>query len=304
MLTPSRHSLNVKQAPVLRPIKDRHDTRRRLTQFFYLLLHQYDHWRYVFTIRKLVSHELLRGNLFLRYKYIGSYMARDLSRSFRRNLILDHHAFVQSRFRALAVTNLSRSGIGLWHSASDENSVKIVLGLSKLSPMEGEWQIEYRFNGQTLSTLSFCFASSPQFCVEGDYVCLIGGFQGGYDCRNLIRLSSKSNGEISPSSMLILAIKAIASVLGLAAIYGVSSEQHVAQSYAADSMKASYDRIWTDHGASCVVEGFFRLSDAIERQYGDISHAHRRRTRKKRLRKAAIQQQIELNSRDLLLVVQ
>ena len=143
MPTALNHSIAMSQSPRLRRIENRHDTGRRLGQLVYLALHQYAHWRYVCIMKKSVSHDVLCGNVFLKYKYIGNYLARDLSRSSRRSLILSHYGFVRNRIQALAVIGLSSDGIGLWDHTSEGNSAQIILGVSKLAPMEGEWQIQY-----------------------------------------------------------------------------------------------------------------------------------------------------------------
>jgi uncharacterized protein VirK/YbjX len=141
-------------------------------------------------------------------------------------------------------------GIALWEQAFDAHRATILLSRSELGPMEGEWQLQLMLDDAVLCTLSFVFASMPHFDPDREVVCLIGGIQGGLDCRSAIRIAAKANHEISPTTMLILAVKATSQALAAGAVFGVCSRDRIAEVYVADRITAYYDMLWNNLGAT------------------------------------------------------
>ncbi len=265
------------------------DFARRLRQLLVLLFHPSDHRIYVQETNGYIDRGIARDGFFQRHKYLGDYLARSLTPNTRRHIILSHYRFVGKKVADPALREIIDHGIVLWEQVFDAHRATILLSRSELGPMEGEWQLQFMLDDLVLCTLSFVFASMPHFDPDREVVCLIGGIQGGLDCRSAIRIAAKANHEIAPTTMLILAVKATAQALGAGAVYGVCSRDRIAEVYAADRITADYDAIWHSLGATRRAQACFNLSHGlIERDLSDIPLSHRRRTKLKRRRKAAM----------------
>lgn len=287
------HSIEVLK---LKPSTDRKtrirsvsDLVRRTRQVGYLLFHHSAHRGYLAETNDYIARGIARDGFFQRHKYLGDYLALSLTAKMRRAMIPSHYRFVGEKVAEPALRAIVDRSVLLWEQALGDHHATIMLSKSELGPMEGEWQLQFMLDDVVLCTLSFLFASMPHFDLDGNIVCLIGGIQGGLDCRSAIRIAAKANHEIAPTTMLILAVKATAQALGAGAVYGVSSRNRIAEVYAADRITADYDAIWNSLGATRRTQGFFNLShDLTERDLSEIPLSHRRRTKLKRQRKAAL----------------
>ena len=276
-----------------RPMRSAADAKRRLAQLYYRVLHHFAHQRYVAKVEDYANRGLMAGGWFQKHKYLGEYFARSFSRRDRREAVLSHYRFVLGLAGETLLRRIGGEGIVLWDHAFDDHVTSIRLRTSRFAPMEGEWQLQYVVDGTSIGTLTFLFATLPRFADHGAVVCLIGGVQGGRDCREAIRIAAKGTDEIAASAMLVIAARAIAKAFGVESVFGISSREQVFGLYSADRMKADYDALWISDGASSVIEGFHALTfDRVERDLGDISRSHRRRTKRKRERKAAIHDHI------------
>ena len=274
---------------------------RRSAQLGYLATHYRAHARYAREIEQFVVRGLTSPGVFQRYKYLGGYLARSLSRSVRRGMILAHYRFTDDRVDRDAHGRLRRDGVVIWRGDGEGHDAVITLTTAQRAPMEGEWQLQYDFAGKTISTLSFLFAPLPRSDESGGIACLIGGVQGGRDCRFEIRQAAKANHEIAAPAMLLLTCRGIAAALGVETFCGVSSRDRIASLYAGDELKADYDKFWAAEGATRIVGGFHLLSHPpVERDLSAVARTHRRRTKIKRAYKAALLKELTDASARLL----
>jgi len=120
---------------------------------------------------------------------------------------------------------------------------------------------------------------------------LIGGSQGHQNNTKLIREASKLNGEISPSAALILALKAISRVLGIKTIIGIKVSHHISSAMDQNAGYFSYDDLWIkNHGEE--YSEYYAISTLLQNISDPIAGTHKSRTKKKRIRKEEMTNQI------------
>jgi uncharacterized protein VirK/YbjX len=279
------------------------DFTRRTTQLFQLLLHPVIHVQYSKAVNLLVLQGVAFGNVFLTYKYLGDYLAKSFSSEWRRIVILSHYRFIDAVISKPNIAIINNVGLSIWQRSIDNAFADIRLTIAKDAPMEGEWQLQYFFNNEMVYNLTFVFGPLPSLGGDGEVACLIGGLQGGYDCRTAIRAAAKANHEIAPAAMLLIACKAISAALGVNAVLGVSSREQVVRFRGAGHTKADYDALWALEGKSPQVNGFHVLSpEGAERPLSSVPTSHRRRTRLKRKLKQELLEEVTAKAASLLAV--
>ncbi|TPG46509.1 DUF535 family protein [Sphingomonas glacialis] len=239
---------------------------------------------------------------FNNFKYLGRYLSRSFDSAQKREAILSHYRLVSRVIPNKILNRIVSTGLVIWHITSDECHCNITLHSNVISPLEGEWQISFYFNGTAVYHLSLSFCRLGIRGHTSNARCIIGGVQGVYQSQDAIRHAAKLNSDISPATILILAARAIASVIGVETVYGVSSSQHVSSSYAGDRMKTQYNDLWTSNGGQLLPNEFYLIlsqSDDIHSQ--SVSSAHRRRKERRRKLRSSLLEQITDCSRDALL---
>jgi uncharacterized protein VirK/YbjX len=270
---------------------------RRARQIRYLISHLPQHWDHRRVLRDARQSGVASRDMLLDFKYLGSYLAEQLSAERRRAAIAFHYTFLKHSITSFGKRQLWNDGISIWHQYGDSREQDLVIRLERatLAPMEGEAQLRFLLGNLTLCTLTFCFLDGASIGLPSDAVLLIGGLQGAANRRREIRMAAKANGEIAPAASLILAAKAIAMAFRVQYVVGVSTERHIAWGYAREKISLSYDDMWLKAGGTRVDEGFFVLAPGMEKPLKDIPISHRPRTRRKRILQGELQDAVLLS---------
>jgi uncharacterized protein VirK/YbjX len=233
------------------------------------------------------------------FKYLGDYLSLSMSTEERRQALAGHYLRLESMAGISADHVRWRDSILLWEIVeSDEHSAqRIFLEPAELAPMEGELQLRFASGRRNLFTLTFLLAPGELFGSPAETILFIGGMQGGIDCRVEMRRAARENGEISPAAMLLLAMRALAKVLGVDQIVAVGEDDQIAKSYASDRMKLDYCDFWTQAGGVRHGNFYLLFNETIDKPLREIPITHRSRTRRKRERKAHIREEIEMRLR-------
>jgi uncharacterized protein VirK/YbjX len=148
------------------------------------------------------------------------------------------------------------------------------------------------------------FAAGRLLQTDEQTVCVVGALQGGRDSRADVRLASKLNGEISPFTMLIITLTALADALEVKQAFGVSSSDQVALRGDEPKDRIDYDAMWVREGASVQPNTFYLLqSPSLDKTSFASARAHRRRAERKRERKVEIAVQISQRAAHVLCAV-
>jgi uncharacterized protein VirK/YbjX len=260
----------------------------RAIQLTYLAQNWRAHNQYLGKLRIFQDSNVIQQNNLVNYKYIGNYLALSRDRKWRREIILSNYQIIYDLRQRMTHSKLFCTSTTIWRSPSSlDDSIseqRIILQAGTIAPLEGEFELQFFLEKKLLATLTFVFASGSLVEVEDQAVCLIGSLQGGHDCRAEIRQAAKLNGEISPFTMLVLALKALTEAMDVAKIFGVSSDDQVALR-GESRAGLDYDAMWTREGGSLHANGFYLLEPLNSKPLEQISQSHRKRAQRKRQRK-------------------
>ena len=268
---------------------------KRLRQAVYLGSHPLSHYRCACVIRES---ELTTDPL-VSLKYLGDHLALSLETHQRRQALMGHY----SRMPELLLPDVRgqlAKGVLLWtRELAGPHRLCLVLERSTLAPMEGELQLRFSFKSD-LYVLTFLLAPGHLFGSTCNSVLFIGGVQGGIGVREEMREASRLNGEISPATMLILAVQAITKVAGVGELIAISERDHISMSYSPARIKFDYAAFWERAGGQRL-GSYYRLPiDTPHRPLSTIPLAHRRRTKRKREEKKLVQESIEKRLREII----
>lgn len=274
---------------------------KRVRQGLYFISHRADHAEYMRVIRRARAAGVAPADKLIDLKYLGVYLSEFMSTETRRRILMDHYAFLSNTVAGAGRGTSWAAGVTIWQRRDDAigQDFRIVLEQSALSPMEGESQLRFEMGERTLCTLTFSFLHGASIDLPHAQIMFIGGVQGGLNCQQEIRIAAKSNGEIVPNALLLIAAKGIAEALDVGHIVGVASDGQAAMGYAREKIRFSYDAMWLDAGAIHTAGGFFIVTPGVEKPIDDIASKHRSRSRRKRQLKVAIKDRIRRETAEL-----
>lgn len=227
-------------------------------------------------------------------KFTGRYFAKFLSPREKLMIQCNHYAFLDRIISDDDFFLNIKKGITIWTQEYDTCSDKqsIVLKTPNLSKKEGEMVLEYFFNNTLLYFITFSFSPGPIFGLPNEQLIAIGGSQGRYSYSELTRNASKLNGEINPSTALILALKAISRVLGIKILLGIKVSQHSSLNINPEIGYFSYDDLWSKNYGEEYPNYYVIPTDTLRKVSDTVEGSHKSRTRKKRIRKEDMINQI------------
>ncbi len=221
------------------------------------------------------------------YKFVGSYLARFFSTEDRLRILTNHFQFFQDRFGDSSNRIFPLHGLTVWSKTVGTDLFSISMSLPGRAFMEGDMCLVFSMNESVLHTMSFSFVPGEMLGVDSHQAIFIGGSQGSRAEPGMHRHAAKSNGEICPATMLLLALQALARALGIGDLVGVSSKDHSTR-YITDApsdYQSAYDDFWQTNGGERGERGY-RMSAAIsDKPITLAASSHRSRARRKRARK-------------------
>lgn len=228
-----------------------------------------------------------------RFKYVGDYLARSLTRQERCAALIHHYDFLLTLPVAIDAGDVA----ALWRASDDEGrSHEVLIQPATLAPMEGEHELCFRLDGKRLYTLTFSVVSGKLVGEERGPALLIGGMQGAYWAREELRYAARKNGEIAPPTMLLLAASVLAGVLRLPVVAGPSNAIQAARGYVVDGRSSTldYDELWTQAGGHRNARDFFVLPPGGDDDAdAPVTGKHRSRTRRRRQLRAALRDDMQ-----------
>jgi hypothetical protein len=228
------------------------------------------------------------------YKFVGSYLARFFSTEDRLRILTNHFRFFQDCFGDSSNRIFPLYGVTVWSKTLGTDLFSIRMSLPGRAFMEGDICLVFSMNESVLHTMTFSFVPGEMLGVDAPQVIFIGGSQGTRAESGMHRHAAKSNGEICPATMLLLALRALARALGIGDLVGVCSKDH-STLYITDApsdYQSAYDDFWQTNGGERGDRGY-RMSAAIpDKPITLASSSHRSRARRKRARKQELMDEI------------
>ena len=143
--------------------------------------------------------------------------------------------------------------------------------------------------------MSFSIAPGKILKLPVEQVLLISRVQGSGGQFELIQQATKNLNDISTQNMLLVAIEAIATALGIPAIAGICAKDQISVELCAsvDALYNVYDEFWRKHGGEKVKDDLFFLPVPLpHKTISMIKRDHRCRVKYKRQLKKELMEQV------------
>jgi uncharacterized protein len=230
--------------------------------------------------------QIFISNPIIPCKFAGSYLATSFSIRNRIDILFNHYIYMNKYLSNHKICFALCDEITIWREIKEqiEYSVVFVLTTETASFLEGELAIEFRMDNSTLFRIAFTVIPGHMVGLQTEQTIFIGGSMGALNTARQTRLAAKSNHEISPAAILILAIQALGKTFDISTITGVSSRCHCSERVNRNTAKyySTYDLMWEANGG--VQQGdFFTFSiTPYTKSLELVPCHHRSRSRKKR----------------------
>lgn len=237
------------------------------------------------------------------YKYLGKHLSYSMGLSSRYTALRHHYEFVGSCFKNKMAPTIIHNSLVLCTWGPPKQQVAIQLRIATTTMYEGELVLYYTYNNQHLYFLTFSIIPGHMFGFNDENIVFIGGNQGSKNCFHLIRCTTKENFDISPQTILITCLKAIATSMGIIKIIGISANNQVSigRNNNSHDHLGNYDELWLASGGNQISDGNFLIPTHLhEKPISIIKRGHRIRTRKKRDFKHCIYDQILISLGNLI----
>jgi uncharacterized protein VirK/YbjX len=207
-------------------------------------------------------------------RFLGGYLARGFSIGQRLQIITNHFAFINSHVADTALRSSVDKEMAIWSKRDARETFSIVVKHTFSDfylMMEGDLVLEFRVNGRNLFQIVFTIVPGSMLGLVDKHVILIGGSQGRAGARE-IRHASKSNCEICPLAMLVVALKSIGRALNISTVAAVTSSNQVNKNVilAPQNHLSTYDLSWESVGA-CAMGNFISVQPSLSSMISEPS---------------------------------
>ncbi len=223
------------------------------------------------------------------YKFLAynpRYLAMHLSPIAKLDAQLTHYTVVKNHFANAFFQNNILTGATIWENHDHDHDLvhAIVLKTPDKHAPEGEFLLQYQINGYSLHKMTFTITTGYSVGIRDTRSILIGGSQGAQGTARHTRQAVKLNNEVLPANILIIAIQALATVLKMESIAGISSHWQCSACVHNDPKEhySTYDHLWESNGGEFNGHFYIMPSRMIEKPICPASRSHRARSKKKR----------------------
>ena len=267
---------------------------QRFVRVCHLITHINSHMTLTYVLTRPTIKYLTESRPKVTFKYLGNYLSLSLSRA-TRLAILEHHYnalvnFVNKEF----MENIIDGQIVLWEEQKGQDRYSIDLIFSDFD-MEGDLSLVFKVNSLNIFIFSFIIAPGKLLNLRYEQVLFITRVQGVGRNFDLIKYATKNLNEISPRTMLLVAVEAIATALGISGIAGICAKDQVSSVYfsSPEAQLNDYDDYWEKHGGIKINDDVFDIPVPLpHKPLSMIKQNHRSRTKRKRRIKKEIAAQV------------
>jgi uncharacterized protein len=224
-------------------------------------------------------------------KYLGGYLAKNLGKCARRDILLYHYRCITERAVPDFLYSVLTGSYLLWSKEDADTSYSITLSFDSLTHYEGDLSVVFTSGSQQILRISFSIVPGPAAGSDMAELLFIGHVQGAKHKFDEIKQATKACHDVAPQHMLMVAIQSVARALGIKVIAGVTDENQLAK-LPERSVRFQYNSFW-ENWTGRRTAGFYEIPVPLpQTALHDIQSGHRRRTRKKRQFKSKVALQI------------
>jgi uncharacterized protein VirK/YbjX len=223
-------------------------------------------------------------------RYTREYLSAALSIVVRRDIFLFHHRFLLKRFERSAMLQMARSKLNIWNIEVDSYIYSIAMSMDRSWHGEGDIVLEFIENKTCLFDLSFTFAPGHVVDSEDASVVLVTRVQGRPNRFDAIRRATKACGDIFPGHVLLGAAEGVAGTVDITRLCGVGTDQQLSSRWG--NGRFNYDGFWEELLDERCGAWYTAAVPIPRKPLSEVPKAHRRRTKRKRLFKDAVADEV------------
>lgn len=259
-----------------------------------LLINFRSHLKLVLTLRKPILRQLMVRHPRMLYKYLrGNYLLRSFTVSEALEVMNYHYTVLASCVSSDFFSRIFDDSPVLWEQQTGENNFKIRISFprdlnraERMLDHEGDIAIVFELDAIPLYVL--CMTLVPEHITRNCWEIntrrsiFVGRIQGVPEKFDILRAATKALNDTTPPRLLLSAVEAIAQVLAVDTIIGVSSARQLSKTEQLSNF-FDYDSFWQQLGASELRDGLFSLPAPVpDKPLEQIQQKHRSRTQAKR----------------------
>jgi uncharacterized protein VirK/YbjX len=244
---------------------------------------------------------LLRIEPRLMFKFLGDYLAADLSRSERAAMLIHHYAVLKARADREFFSRIAEQRLELWQLEVEEHIHRIWLSFPRTPHGEGDLTLIFEADGVDIYTLSFTIGPGSIAGLASPDAMFIARVQGMGNGIDRIREATKSCGDVSPAALLIAAVEGIAQTLDIDNMIGIGADVHVVlkKTGRLENLVKAYDEFWTTLGGSRLARNMYHLTvPGSAKSILEVKRDHRSRTQRKRRFKKSVRNRVSETFRE------
>jgi uncharacterized protein VirK/YbjX len=224
-------------------------------------------------------------------KFAWRVYGRGLSIAERAAFIEDHYQCLLGCLDPGFLDAIFSARATLWEFPIEHGSLLIGLDTGPAGNEEDELVLHLLVNETDVYSLQFVIAPGSLGHMDVGRAIYVTGLQGTKGCADLIKLATKSAGDVAPPLVLMATLEGIARALDIGHIYGICATAQVCapdESRIADFVSA-YDEFWRSIEGRQLSSGWFYLSVPLRAPpWERIKPNHRSRAKARRAFRNAV----------------
>ncbi|HEY6444822.1 MAG TPA: DUF535 family protein [Acidobacteriaceae bacterium] len=229
------------------------------------------------------------------FKYLSTlYLVRGLTATERAQCFLHHYRYVQDRLHCGVLREAMLRDTSLVELRADGHACVLTLGPPAENALwEGELALALRCDGEPLYSLQFAIVPGWVLQSQEKDVLVILRIQGVKGRLNEIRAATRTLQDVAPPALLVAALVGIARTWDIREMGGISASSQFSREHCPPALVRTYDDFFVSLGASRISEQFFATPIPLkEKAINEVTNGHKARTRKKRLFKSMVTDEV------------
>jgi uncharacterized protein len=246
---------------------------------------------------------IFRAEPRLMFKFLGDYLATDLSLRERAAMLIHHYEFLETHVDPEFLARIADRRLDLWQLPVGEHIYRICMFVSRIPHGEGDLTLIFDADGVDIYTLSFTIGPGSIAGLDARHAMYIARVQGKGKGLDRIREATKHCHDVSPAMLLLAAAEGVARALELGHMVGIGASAHVsANNIEAETLVKAYDEFWRAVGGERLDRAMFHLRvPMLGKSILSVRRDHRSRTNRKRRFKNLVKEQVDRAFRDAAL---
>jgi uncharacterized protein VirK/YbjX len=248
-----------------------------------IIMHLPGHLRLIKVLKPFKGAGLIYISTYVMYTF--NYVSNSITTAERLDIEICNYSFLRRVFKLEALKRIFKGGVEMWRESNSRDNFNIIFAFNGYE-YEGSLALILNINDLKICTLVFTFSPGSPFDLPGVcvYASCIQGEKNRFDNYSKATKHFKDN---APPAVLLKVLEAMAVLLNIKVILGVSTESQVffKRQQVPDAFNNKYNKFWESQGGKNFCKGSYILPcPVVQKPISTIVSKHRSRTIAKRKR--------------------